>query len=139
MSRRLKLSTRELGDLELLLIFQEGSEWELEWQPLQHTALAGVFSVVSKELMDHALHGWTQPFVKALGLAPRYALHKVPKVCGQHRVCLYYRPHDCTAVSKKRPWCFEPAGLEGEAASLGQRVVQAWGEGVYVVVVRNND
>jgi len=72
-----------------------------------------------------------------LGLAPRYALHKVPPQCGQRKPCIYHRPNDCTATSKRRPWCFEPEGLPEDARRLGQETVQMWGEGIYIVVVQH--
>lgn len=136
MPRRLKLATKEMGNLELLLIYPSPTgEWEGDWESLRGSSFAKLLTFVCEEDVNHALYGWTLPLVKSLGLAPKLALHTLPRVCGQKSGCLYHRPADCSPISKKRPWCFEPAGLEGTAQRVGQEAVRLWGEGVYLVVV----
>lgn len=137
MPRQLLLKTYEVGDLELYLIYQYGEEWEEEWRPLQKESLVSLVTVVSKELMDHALHGLTSPLVKGLGISPEGALHKLPsKVCGRKKLCPFYRKKDCHPLATKMPWCFEPEGIEDPAAQqLAGNLIKLWRQKVYVLVV----
>lgn len=137
MSRQLKLKTHEMGDLELYLIYQYGSEWEEEWKPLQGEAITSLLTVVSQEMMDHALKGLTRPFIKSLGLPPEGALRKLPNsLCDKRVICPFYHKKECLPLAKKMPICFEPAGIEDlEARRLAGLLVRMWREGVYLVVV----
>lgn len=140
MPRRLRVETAEMGFLELYLIYQYGAVWEPAWEPLAGHPLASVFTVVSKETMDHALHGFSRPLVQQLGLPPQGCLHKLPqahRVCGLREGCVFYSKTDCHTTSKKLPNCFQPDGVEGDTAQqLGHDVVRLWREGVYIVVVQ---
>lgn len=140
MPRRLKVSTVEMGELELYLIYDEGGVWEEEWRPLQGTDLTGLMTVVSKEDMDHCLRGWTAPFFKALGLPPWGVLKKLPlaaQKCGQRAQCPMYDRKLCFPTAKRLPWCFEPdVSEDGEARRLASELIKFWREGVYVVLVR---
>jgi hypothetical protein len=138
MSRRLSLATKELGRLEVLLIYCQDGVWEKDWRPLQGNPITGLFTVVTLDNINHALAGWTSPLVKGLGIDPKLALHSLPeKRCALWSSCLFKRPTDCLSNSKKTPWCFEPAGVEGdEAKNLGREVIQMWREGVYVLVIQ---
>jgi hypothetical protein len=137
-SRRLTIGTKELGNIQVLLIYCRGDEWEPEWRALKGHPVANLFSVTTEADLNHALSGWTSPLVKGLGLAPSLALHSLPeKRCALWGTCVFRRPVDCLSTSKKTPWCFEPFGLEGdEAKNLGREVVQLWREGVYMLVVQ---
>jgi len=139
-SRRLKLATVEMGLLDLFLVYQYGAAFEPDWASLQGNPLVDTFTVVSKEVMDHALHGFTRPLVQKLGLAPASCLLKIPpanREC-EHRVeCPFYDRTECTPTSKKLPNCFQPSGVEGDdARQLGYAVVTLWREGVFIVVVQ---
>lgn len=138
MPRQVNLSTREMGVLPLYLIYENDGEWETYWRPLQGLWVTPLFTYVSKEMMDHALHGWTQPFVKALGLRPDMTLRKLPTVeCHQRNVCIYYNAKECKANARSMPWCFEPTGIETEEVRrLAGEVVQFWRSGVHVVIVQ---
>ncbi len=142
MPRRLKLCPVELGDIELQLVYSYGGEWEPEWRALQGSLIAGLFTHVSKAVMDHALQGWTSPLVKALGLSPEGALHKLPKVmrqCWSRPNC----PHSgtyCTPLDKKMPWCFTPDGIEDEEMrQLAHEAIRLWREKVYIIVVTEDE
>ena len=139
MPRRLKIDTLEMGFLELFLIFNEHGVWEPEWRPLQGDALTALFTVVSKDTMDHALKGWSRPLVSALQLAPDGCLIKLPKDakrCGARANCPFYDKKTCFPTAKKMPWCFVPDGVEGEErVRLAAEVIKFWREGVYVLVV----
>lgn len=140
MPRRVKLPTLEMGEVQLLLL----TGWEEPWNRLRGTPFGDQLSVVSREAVDHALHGLSRPLVDSLGIPPVGALRKIPdesRECllrrrGQnHRPCPLYGP-ECHVESPKMPWCFEPDGIEDEgvrrAAGLA---IEQWRAGVYVVVV----
>lgn len=140
MPRRLKLPTTELGSVELYVIYDYSGTWEDEWKPLQGAEVTALFTVVSKDVFDHALHGWTRPFVDALGLAPVGALRKLPaaaKQCALRERCPFYDRKKCVPSSPKLPWCFEPDGIDDqEKRRLAAEVIGFWRQGVYVVVVQ---
>jgi len=124
-----------MGTLELYLIYDEGGIWELEWRELQGVPLD--LPEVSKEDMDHALHGWTRPLVDGLGPPPKGMLLKLPKtarLCAHEQTCPFYDKRRCGLFLSKLPWCFEAAGLE--APKLVAEVIKLWRQEVYVVVVR---
>ena len=137
MPRRLTIKTNELQDLPLYLIYQYGENWEEEWKPLQGAAITSLLTVVSQEDMTHALKGWTKPLFQALGLAPEFALRKLPSFdCDKKKICPLHDKKNCTPRSKKMPWCFEPSGIEDlDARSLAGDLIKLWREGVYIVVV----
>ncbi len=136
------MNTAELGDLELFVVYSTRGRWEPSWRPLQAHAIAGLFSQVTQEVYDHALVGWTSPFVKALGLPPQGALRKLPpasKVCAERSSCPLKGP-ECTPLHKRMPWCFVPSDLpKGEASTLGTEALRLWREGVYLVAVDRRD
>jgi hypothetical protein len=139
MPRRLKLSTAEMGMLELQLLYSYQGVWEEDWALLQGSFLAESFTVTTKEVVDHALRGWTKPLVTALGIPPEGALRKLPptaKVCSSLRGCPHSGP-DCHPLAKKMPWCFVPAGVVAPAEPKASEVVQLWREGVHIVVLED--
>lgn len=139
MSRRLKLSTRELGDLELLLIYQYGTTWEKEWASLQGLPLASHFTIVSDETMNHALRGWTSPLVKALGLSPELTIRRLnpqESKCWKNVTCPFFNRKECLPSHPKMPWCFEPSSIEDlDARTLAAEAIKLWRQGVYILVV----
>lgn len=136
MARRLKLRTNELGTQELFLIDEASGEWEPEWKALQDHPIAKLFASVSKEDMDHALHGWTRPLVDKLGPAPALLLRKLPSSkCAHRNHCTLFRASICTPTHPKVPWCFQPEGTEGQTGLLASEAIRLWREGVYIVVV----
>lgn len=123
-----------MGPLELYLIYDEGGIWEAEWRELQ-----GVMELpaVTKEVMDHALHGWTRPLVDGLGPPPEGMLRLLPKAarhCEHERTCPFFDRRRCGLLLSKMPWCFEPAGFG--APKLVAEVVKFWRSEVYVLLVR---
>jgi hypothetical protein len=137
MSRRLKLKTLELGDLEVFFIYQYGDRWEEEWLPLQGAEMTSLLTVTTQEIMDHALRGWTSPLVKSLGIPPEGALRKLKNsICYRRELCPFYRKKTCVPTHPKMPWCFDPEDVEDlEARKLGSELIRMWREGVYVLVV----
>jgi hypothetical protein len=138
MPRRLKVETRELGMVEMFLIYAPGGEWEAEWKPLQGTDVGDLFTVVTKEVMDHALWGYSKPLVEALGLPPKGALHKMPHpLCANRIGCTFYEARDCVPTGRNLPHCYQPEGLPSEESrQLAFEAVRLWRDGVYIAVVK---
>lgn len=138
MSRRMKLPTREMGEIQLVSLWSKDSQWEPEWEPLRGTPIGSLFSQVQQSDLDHALHGLSRPLVTALGLPPEGCLRKLPiahRSCAKRLQCPLYQVQYCHPLSTKMPWCFEPMGLFGEEAVMATKAIELWREGVYVVVV----
>jgi hypothetical protein len=139
LSRRLKIRTNELGFLELFLIYVYGEAWEDEWFQLQGQPITANIPQVSKATMDHALRGWTRPFLDQLGPAPALLLRKLPEThsqCVQRKRCSLYIPHYCVPSAKKMPWCFQPEGTDDFTGPLAAEIIRLWREGVYIVLVQ---
>jgi hypothetical protein len=138
MSRRMKLKTRERGFLEVLAVQESGGTWEQDWEPLRGTPVGALFSRVSQHDLNHALNGWTHPLVEALGLSPEMALAKLPSgLCDKQYGCTLHDPRKCLVLSKKLPWCYEPAGLEMLTSIARIKAAEAvflWKQQVYVVI-----
>jgi hypothetical protein len=134
--RRLTIPTRERGKLPVLLIYNYGGTWEPEWRPLQGHPFAALLTEVSHDTIEHAVMGYSRPFVKALGRSPLECLHKLPsRECVKRAGCPLYDEKNCLSTAKAMPWCFEPEGTAGDVRRLGAELVRLWREGVYVVVV----
>ena len=141
MSRRVKLPTQEMGEIQLMLL----DGWEEPWALLRDTLIGNQFSMVYREAVDHALHKLSRPLVDSLGIPPDGALRKVPegsRLCwlrvrqGRQRECPIQGP-ECDIRSPKMPTCFEPDGFDDEAVRfIAARAIELWREGVYVVVVQ---
>ncbi len=137
MPRRLKIHTNEIGFQELYLIYETKGIWEPEWKPFQGHPIATLFTSVSKEVMDHALHGWTRPLVDQLGIPPAILLRKLPEPeCVWRERCPLYRPRACLPTQPKMPSCFQPSGTDDETGLLASEVIRLWREKVYIVVVQ---
>ena len=141
MPRRLKIVTLEMGRVELQLIYQTGEVWESEWRALQGTDIGNLFPVVSDEVANHAIRGWSKPLIESLGLPPQGALRKIPhtqQVCTYRDRCPYYDSHKCVPTSKKMPDCFQPGSVDESARSIAYEAIRLWREGVYIVVVQES-
>lgn len=133
--------TREVGAVELYLIYAKGDKWEAEWAPLQGSVFGGLFTVLTKEVMDHALWGYSRPLVDALGLPPKGALIKMPNpLCTKRVGCTFYEARDCVPTGRNLPHCYQPEGLATEAArDLAYEAVMLWRDEVYIAVVQEAD
>jgi len=131
MPRDLNVQTREMGVVKVWLLRPD----EPEWTVLAGTSLADLITVMPRSALEHALHGWSRPFVDALGLPPQGALRKLPlQECNLRRTCASWRNASCRSSAKDMPICFEPEGLPSSASE----VVRLWREGVYVVVTQED-
>lgn len=136
MSRRLTIATREMGKLDLYLIYSYAGTWEEQWRPLQGHAVGALLTRMAHNTVEHAILGYSRPFVKGLGLFPKGMLHKLPsQQCVHAMTCTIYVEKNCLSTVKGMPWCFEPAGLDDSVRALGSELVRLWREKVYVVVV----
>jgi len=130
--------TKEMGQLPLYLIYEAQGLWEEKWRPLQGHPIAEAFTRVPKALVEHALHGWSSPLVKALGLLPAGCLRKLPvpaRECEVRRKCPFYDKAQCFPTAKAMPWCYEPGGVEESIRALVSEAISLWREGVYITVV----
>jgi hypothetical protein len=141
MSRQVRLPTLEMGDLQVLLVFTVGNEWEPEWEPLRGTIFGDQFSVIPKEAVDHAFHRLSKPMTKALGIQPRGALRKIPlesRMCFRRNKCPMFDRKQCFPEARNMPWCFEPDGVEPESVrQLATQAIELWRRGIYIVVVQD--
>lgn len=140
MSRRMKLPTREMGEVHLLAIWETDGRWESPWEPLRGTPVGNQFSIISQDALDHALKGWSKPLSDALGIPPSGALRKLPdaaRECEKRRTCPFFEPRQCHPGGTNMPWCFEPAGYKDELVRQAvARAIEEWRAGVYLVIVR---
>lgn len=136
MPRRLKVYPTKFAPLDLQVINSYGGEWEPDWRALQGSSVAELFTVITKEVMDHTLARWLKPLVDSLGIPPEGALRKIPRKCADEVGCPFHDKDRCIPFAKKMPWCFIPSGIVGnETRHLAQETVRLWREGVYIVVV----
>ncbi len=141
MGRRLKVRTKEMGDLEVYAIYSTAGVWEEDWRPLQSMWVADLVTKVPAAYMEHALRGLSSPLIKALGLPPWGALRRLPlaaRECGQKGVCELYVAQNCHPGSKKMPWCYEPGDLSGALAVRATEVITMWRDGVYLIVLEED-
>jgi len=142
-SRRIKLPTREMGEIKLVLIDEIDGKWEPEWEPLRGTIFGDQFSRISKEVLDHALHRWSKPLAQALGIPPDGAIRKVLPVsseCYRKKSCQLYIEKNCHPLAKNMPWCFEPTGVSEEVVRLtATQALTEWRDHVHLVVIQNEE
>lgn len=125
-----------MGFVEMFLIYAKGDEWEESWRPLHGTEIANLFTVLTKEVMDHALWGFSKPMVTALGIPPEGALRKMSPQCANRQGCTFYEARDCVPTGRNLPHCYQPVGLPEESRMLAYEAVRMWREGVYIAVVK---
>jgi hypothetical protein len=133
-ARRLKVSTQALGTLEVFAIREENSLWEPYWEPVRNTRVGDLVSKVPATALEHALHGWSVPFEKALELPPAGCLHKLAltyNICERRRSCSSWHFEACNLLAKNMPICFQPRDLPSECGEI----VRFWRESVYCIVV----
>jgi len=125
-----------MGFQELFLIYETAGVWEPAWAPLRGHPLTSLFAIVSKEDMDHALHGWTRPLVDRLGPAPKFLLRKLPShACALRARCSLFQARFCVPTHPKMPLCFQPDDTDDQTGMLASEAIRLWREGVYVIVV----
>lgn len=122
----------------MLTVSNRGGVWEGSWEGLRETALARIFSQVSRRAVEAAIRGHDRPLRQALGIVPEGALRKLPsRECQERSRCTFYDKRKCLLLSSKMPWCFKPDGLHlsEPQMNLVSEALAHWKQGVYVVVV----
>ena len=140
MARRMNLDSHEMGRITLLAIKADAEgQWEPDWEPLRGSVFGDQFSLITKTILDHALHGLSRPLTEALGIPPAGALRKIPKPsreCFLRHKCTFYERDQCFVGAPKRPWCFEPDEIQSEdVRKAATKAIEEWEQGVYLVVV----
>lgn len=107
--------------------------------PLQETPWAEEIPTITKEAVDHALHGYLRPFLQQIGSDPLQRSRRLARTLkpehlwcldGQTRMCDHPGP-DCRLGTEKVPACYvAPFDLPQATA-----VAKAWAENRYVFVV----
>ena len=152
--RAIDLDDREQGRILLLVSTYSPTERE-PWgvlSPLQGTPVGTLLPTVTGESLSHALHGYATPLVRELGPSPHALLKKlVGGVSGEQTpllMCPLTQGGQCLNAGPrcyphpKMPACYEPTPyltqerLAPEALVL--RVLGAWVEGRYVVIVNGD-
>jgi hypothetical protein len=130
------LNTREMGKLDLYLIYDYAGTWESDWKPLQGHPVGSLLAKAHHDIIEHAILGFSRPLVKGLGLFPKGLLHKLPsQACEHAKTCTLFIAKNCLSTVKAMPWCFEPDGFDSSVRPLVAELVRLWREQVYVVVV----
>lgn len=133
----MKVKTKEMGFLDLFLIYDYGGTWESEWRSLQGHEVARLFGTVGHDDIEHAILGWSKPLVTALGPTPAGCLIKLPsRECAHRGTCPMYIEANCVSTAKKMPVCYDPDGIASSIWTLVAEAIRLWREGVYVVVVQ---
>lgn len=129
-----------MGELQLFLIStKKDGSWESEWELLRGTVFGDLFSKVSKENVEHALHKLSRPLVDSLGVPPEGALRKLPvenRLCFRRVKCPFFDPKKCFPEAKNMPWCFEPDGVADESVRVvATQAIERWRKRIYLVVI----
>lgn len=134
--RYIDLQDDEWGEIKLLVaIPRSDNHWGV-FDKLRGTTWERQIPTVSGEALSHALHGWAAPLMREIGARPEIHARRIPDGlawCPQKGLCPL-AGNQCRP-GHGVPECYEPPGLEGEAAGLATRVALAWREGRYVLVV----
>jgi len=127
--RRVKLGPWKNIKL-MIAVPRDGDIWGA-LAPLKETSWESLITVVSGEDLSHALHGWTVPLMRNIGIDPEKRGARVAEFwCALRKGCAGADGH-CHTGSGKLPSCYEPIGVPAVAAE----VALAWQDGWYVLVV----
>lgn len=134
--RMLTMNDDHWGELKLMVVLpKDGDPWGV-LAPIRDTVWSEQVQVVSGEVFSHALHGYWDPLMRAIGPEPRHRAKRIPLEQGQCALfegCVGASPECCPGG--KTPGCYEPPGIELDLAPLIAEVVFAWRDGRYVLVV----
>lgn len=133
------ITDKDWGDV---VIFRptprDGDPWG-KLSPLKGTVWEPYIYTVTGEAFSHALHGWATPLMNELGPPPlKIAFKKsiTDSYCGLIKSCITAEGK-CHAAGPP-PACYE-APLEEPAKSIAEKVVRAWADGGWVVVVTDGE
>lgn len=142
--RRFDLEGGPWGKLKVLRpIVRDGADSWGCLAPLRGTPLGKLVPVVTGDAFSHALHGYIDPLLREIGPEPRSLLRLIPKSmrpCGMAHACVVHDKISCVMGHPKVPDCFTPSGIQdAEMADAVAKVLLAWAEGRYVVVVEGEE
>ena len=126
------------GTYKLLVAIPREDAWGV-LAPLRGTVWGSLIREVSGEAMAHARHGFLTPLANEIGPEPKHLMRKVPDAVGMCALSVGGACAGATPLCRpgpKVPDCYEPTG---DATSVVYRVVLAWREGRYVVVVKGDE
>ena len=131
------LSTTDWGEVKILRPLPIGDDIWGNLAILKGTPWGDQFPIVSGEVFSHATHGHATPLMRVIGPPPMALMKKIPskfRVCAQIHSCIMADPKVCFPCPEV-PDCFTPPGMDSETHQAVQRVLEAWKEGRYVVIV----
>ena len=135
--REIKLSSGPQWGTDVFLLRPtptKGDAWGI-LAPLRGTRWEQTITVISGEVLSHALHGHTMPLIRALKAGPKAQMIKM-----QDQDCLLKSGQclgasgDCHPCSKV-PDCYAAPLEDLEARHAASVVALAWRKGYHVVVV----
>ncbi len=129
MLRTVKVRDEKLGELSFAVLVGGLGILEGTW-------LAPLVRVVSAEAVSHATHGYILPLMKELGPEPKYLVKRLDASTGW---CSSYGPTCPGSSPSCRPGPTVPACWRSNIGDLAGDVVQAWRDGLYVVVVDGDE
>ena len=140
--RELTFNTEAQGEIRLLVsVATEELPWG-DFDVLRGTSWQAGITLVSGDVLSHALHGYHHPLVRELGRPPSTngkLLNEAEGACALAGGCLGWDPKHCRPSGELKnkepgpPDCYE-APLMG-ATEVATRVCLAWKEGRHTVVV----
>lgn len=148
MSREMTIEQKKWGIYYLFVLHEstdgtwDDQEWEAVRQHDETDELVDLFSRVTWESYDDALHGYTMPLIEELELDPESCLIKgqlALSQCLHHEVCPSYDEDACYG-HKEPPPCYEPTIEEADynLRSTVARIYELWRNDVWIVVVEED-
>jgi len=131
--REINLDDAEQGEIKILVVLPRGEDPWGVLTDIRDTVWGAQVAVVSGEAMSHALHGWATPLMREIGPAPKHRARRVREPCALLKGCAGGGSY-CTPGADV-PDCYEPPEMPPGASRAVARMVLAWREGRYVVVV----
>lgn len=131
--REVNLNDTEQGPLKFLIVTPVGDDPWGVLADIRGTEWGNQVAVVSGEAMSHALHGWATPLMREIGPEPKYRARRLQQPCALSQGCIGAGPGCKPGVDV--PGCYEPPGVPQAVSLAIIRMVMAWQEGRYVVVV----
>jgi len=137
----LKVEDTTHGELKLVVSIPTTEDPWGVMAPLKGTEWEPLIRVISGDSMSHAMHGYSTPLARELGLEPRLLARKVPEECA---MCDLWDQGCLTAGPNCRPGpdvpdCYEGRHEDPIIRMLIGQVVIAWRDGWYVVVVEGDE
>lgn len=131
---------KDWGEIKILRILPNDDDPWGDLAPLRETIWAQGVQTVSGESLSHALHGWAIPLLDELGDRSHQRIRRMPKMWCElytNKRCLI-RASYCYP-NKKVPECYTVVPEFQGLQSAVYKIVMAWKENRYVVVVEGEE